>query len=389
MAYSVDFVEMLRHAAVLVDKIIKGQSPTSNPLNSRPRNLSSILAPISARTDYTANASRQRRQGDRMKRRELLAALGSIALAASMAAAQNFSKVLRIAFIGSGQENGRYVASFRDALHSLGYIEGQNIQIEYRWAEGKFDLLPGLISNLVAKEPDVIVSFGGGQLTRTLKSATSTVPVVFLTGDPVAEGIVASLARPGGNLTGVAVLAMELDTKRMELVKEVLPHAMRIAVLRNPDYSRAKDQLENVVAAARVLGLEVGLGEARSSGELEGAFTALSRVQADALLVLSDPMLNSQSARIVDFAASNHLPGFYFWRQFVDLGGLISYGASLDDMLRRMGFYVDRILRGAKPSELAIEQPTRFELVINLKTARALGLSIPSSLLAHADEVIE
>jgi putative tryptophan/tyrosine transport system substrate-binding protein len=285
----------------------------------------------------------------------------------SIAVAQKIAKTLRIAFVGSGSfaASGHYTTSFGEALRTFGYTEDRNIEIEYRWVDGKFDLLPNLINDVMAHKPDVIVSFGGPQLTTALKSATSTVPVVFLTGDPVAEGIVASLSRPDGNLTGVAVLGMELDAKRLELIKEALPHATRIAVLRNPDKPRAKDQLENVMAAAKAIDLEVALGEARSGDELESAFSALSRAEPDALLVLSDPMLNAQHARIVDFAVSNHLPGFYFWRQFVELGGFISYGASLD------------------------EQPTRFELVINLRTARALGITLPSSLLNRADEVIE
>jgi putative ABC transport system substrate-binding protein len=325
-----------------------------------------------------------------MKRRQFIATLAVI-LAATPAAAQDRRRTYRIGYLGSGSPaaSGRFLAAFRDGLRKLGYVDGENIAIDYQWAEGRLERLPGLAEILISHKPEVIVGFGGAQVTRVLKSATATIPVVFLTDDPVVEGIVDSMARPGGNLTGVSVLSVDLEAKRVELIKEALPQATRIAALHNPDHPRAGDNLATVRATAVKLGLDVTVAEARNIDEIESALSLLADAKADALLVMTDPMLNTQRDRIVAFAARRYLPGFYFWREFAEAGGLISYGPSLGDMHRRMAAYVDKILKGDKPGDLPIEQPTRFELVVNLKVARALDITLPLPLLTRADEVIE
>jgi putative ABC transport system substrate-binding protein len=307
------------------------------------------------------------------------------------AAAQETGKSFRIGYLGSGSPttSGRYVAGFRDALKGLGYVEGQNTLITYRWAAGKFDGLPELVDELLRDKPDVIIGFGGSQVANAIKSATSTLPVVILTDDPVAEGLVKSLARPGGNLTGVSVMQDEAEVKRVQLLKEALPGVARIAVLRNPDRPRSEVQLQVVKRAANAVGLEVTTWDASSADELGRILSATPSAPVDALLVLTDPMLFTQRERIVEFAAENRLPGFYFWREFVEAGGLMSYGPNLAAMHRRMAIYVAKILKGEKPADLPVEQPIKFELVINTKTAKTLGLMISSGVLAIADDVVE
>jgi putative ABC transport system substrate-binding protein len=238
-------------------------------------------------------------------------------------------------------------------------------------------------------KPDVIIGFGGSQVANAIKSATSTLPVVILTDDPVAEGLVKSLARPGGNLTGVSVMQDEAEVKRVQLLKEALPGVARIAVLRNPDRPRSEVQLQVVKRAANAVGLEVTTWDASSADELGRKLSATPSAPVDALLVLTDPMLFTQRERIVEFAAENRLPGFYFWREFVEAGGLMSYGPNLAAMHRRMAIYVAKILKGEKPADLPVEQPIKFELVINTKTAKTLGLMISSGVLAIADDVVE
>jgi putative ABC transport system substrate-binding protein len=307
------------------------------------------------------------------------------------AAAQETGRNFRIGYLGSGSPatSGRYAAGFRDALKGLGYVEGQNTVITYRWAAGKFDRLPELVDELLRDKPDVIIGFGGTQVANAIKSATSTLPVVVLTDDPVAEGLVKSLARPGGNVTGVSVMQDEAEVKRVQLLKEALPGVARIALLRNPDRPRSEMQLQVVKRAANAVGLEVTTWDASSADELSRILSATPTAPVDALLVLTDPMLFTQRERIVEFAAEHHLPGFYFWREFVEAGGLMSYGPNLAEMHRRMAIYVAKILKGEKPADLPVKQPIRFELVINTKTAKALGLTISSGVLAIADEVVE
>ena len=329
-----------------------------------------------------------------MQRREFITMIGGAAVVSwpvVVTTAQEIGKTYHIAYLGSGSPvtSGRYAEGFVDALHGLGFDEGKNTIIIYRWAEGKFDRLPALASELIRDRPDVIVGLGGALVASAIKSATSTLPAVILTDDPVAEGLVASLARPEGNLTGVSVLQEKAELKRMQLLKDTLPRAVRIAILRNPSRPNGAAQLDAAKKAASSLGLEVTTWDASSADQLGRLLSTVSAASVDAVLTLTDPMLSVQRERIVLFAAENRLPGFYFWREFVEAGGLMSYGPNLIYMHRLMASYVARILKGAKPSDLPIEQPTVFELVINIKTARSLGLAIPPGVLAIADEVIE
>jgi len=270
-------------------------------------------------------------------------------------------------------------------------VEGQNFVFEYRLADGKPDVLPDLAGDLVRLKVDVIVAAGDPAIYAA-KRATTTIPIVMVAaGDPVGGGIVTSLARPGGNITGTTFLSSELAGKRLELLKETAPKASRVAALWNPNNPGWVPDFRETKAAAEQLGLRLQFVEARSLKELEGAFSAMIREKAMALIVLSDPWFFARERRqqIVDFAAKNRLPSMYELREFVDAGGLMSYGPSLLDMARRAAFHVDKILKGAKPGDLPVERPTRFELIINLKAAKQIGLSIPPELLARADKVIK
>ena len=316
------------------------------------------------------------------------AALAAVSL---VALAQKTEKVHRIGFLGSASAaaNENRLDAFRQGLRDLGYFEGRNIVIEYRWAEGNYERLPALARELLARNPELIVSTGGRPPVRALRDATKTVPVVFLTSDPVAEGIVLSLGRPGGNFTGLDVFTIELDTKRLALLKEALPAASRVVYLWNPLNASGAPQVSRTEIAARVLNVRLEPVEARVPGDIDAAFAAMARERPDALLVAADPMLDSQHKRIVDLALKNRLPAMYQWREHVEDGGLISYGASLPALYRRLAIYVDRVLKGEKPAELAVEQPTTYELVVNLRTAKALGVAIPQSVLVRADHIVQ
>jgi putative tryptophan/tyrosine transport system substrate-binding protein len=278
----------------------------------------------------------------------------------------------------------------RDALRELGYVEGKNLQLEVRWGEGKLDRLPALAAELVQLKVDVIVA-ASSPAVLAASQATRTIPIVMPTSsDPVGDGLVASLARPGGNITGLSQMAPELGEKRLQLLKEMFPkvsHAM--AVLWNPDYVGMRARFEQARVAAPAVGLTVRSVEVRDARELDVAFEAIIREHPEALLLLVDPLTLSQRARIVEFAAEQRLPAIYETRDFVDVGGLISYGPNVPDLFRRAATYVDKILRGAKPADLPIEQPTKFELVINMRAAKALGIKFPESILLRADKVIE
>jgi len=274
-------------------------------------------------------------------------------------------------------------------LHEIGYVEGKNIFIEYRYAEGKFDRLPVLAAELVHLKVDVIVAAGGTPAAQAAKNATTTIPVVMVgVADPVALGLVASFARPGANITGLSTMSPELSTKRLELVKEIVPNVSRVAVLWNPDYPDAVISMRETKAAAPLLGIKLQFVEMREPNDLEQAFSAMKRDRADALVTINSPNIISQSKRVVDFAAKSRLPAMYSFREYVDDGGLMFYGASLTEMYRRAAIYVDKILKGAKPANLPIEQPTKFEFIINLKAAKQIGLTIPPKVLASADKVI-
>jgi putative ABC transport system substrate-binding protein len=277
----------------------------------------------------------------------------------------------------------------RQGLGSLGWIEGRNLAFELRFAEGRFDRLPQLAVDLVRESADVLVT-GSHPGALAAKAATTTIPIVMVTtGDPVRDGLVASLARPGGNITGVTALGQALNAKRLEILKEAMPGVKRVAVLTNPASPYSEPFLQEREAAAKTLGLEVRVLEAREPDDLDEAFEGMIKGGAGALMVLADVMFLTHRRRIVELSLFHRLPSIYGERSSVYAGGLMFYGASLPDMYRRAATYVDKILRGAKPADLPIEQPTAFELAINLKTAKALGLEIPPTLLARADEVIE
>jgi len=280
------------------------------------------------------------------------------------------------------------LVAFRGGLRELGYVEGQNIFLEYRWAEGRYERLPDLAAELVRLKVDVFFTTGT-PATNAAKHATKTIPIVFVNvSDPVASGLVASLARPGGNITGLTNISSDLSGKQLELLKESVPGATRVAVLWNPANPAAALQLKETEAAARSLKVQLQLQEVRDPKALDTAFSAMNRGRPNALFVLADPMLSTYQSRIADLAIRGRLPTIYWLRSFTDAGGLMSYGPSNADLNRRAAIYVDKILKGAKPSDLPVEQPMKFEFVINLKTAKQIGLTIPPNVLARADKVI-
>jgi putative ABC transport system substrate-binding protein len=310
------------------------------------------------------------------------------------AEAQQAAKIARIGYLTSSLGVYPHLPeAFRQGLRDLGYVEGRNLVIEYREAEGKADRLPALAAELVALKVDVIVAAPGTVATLAAKQATRTIPIVFIAAaDAVSDGLVTSLARPGGNVTGLSNLAPELVGKRLELLTQAVPGVSRVAVLRLPGAlgeRTDKDMLKEAEAAARALGVRLQVVEARGPADIDRAFSDMTRAHAGALTVLPSNMFLREHRRLVDLAAKNRLPAVYSVREYVDAGGLMSYGANLADLFRRAATYVDKILKGAKPADLPVEQPTKFELVINLKTAKALRLTIPQSLLGRADHVVE
>jgi putative tryptophan/tyrosine transport system substrate-binding protein len=313
---------------------------------------------------------------------------------AVMAEAQQPTKVSRIGYLSTVDPAADSTRSeaIRLALRELGYIEGQNIAIEYRYAEGKFDRHPELAAELVHLKVDIIVVAGGAIPIRAAKQATKTIPIVMVGGgtDPVEEGLVESLARPGGNVTGLTLLGGELGGKRLELLKEAVPKLARVGVLYDPATPvNAREVKEVLPVAASALGLTLRSWDVRTAGGFERVFDALSRERSDGLYVPGSPLITANQKRIVGFALKSRLPSVYTSRVAVDSGGLMSYGADEANSYRRVAYYVDRILKGAKPADLPVEQPTKFELVINLKTAKQIGLTIPQSVLYRADRVIK
>jgi putative ABC transport system substrate-binding protein len=281
------------------------------------------------------------------------------------------------------------VAAFRQGLAETGYIEGQNIAIEYRWAEGRYDRLPALAAELVGRKVDVIAA-GSTTAIRAAKSATSTTPIVFFGGnDPVREGLVASLARPGGNLTGISIMATELMPKRLELLSELVARTMPVALLVNPNNGSTEPTISDMQEAARVKGVQLRVLKAENEAEIDAAFATLVQQHVGGLVVSPDAVFDNGREHLVALAARDAVPAIYFAREFVAAGGLISYAASFTGTWRQVGVYAGRILKGTKPADLPVQQPTIFELVVNLQTAKALGLTVPPSILARADEVIE
>jgi ABC-type uncharacterized transport system substrate-binding protein len=325
-----------------------------------------------------------------MKRREMLLLLtGALTAAHALRAQQKAMPVIGILGISSPGPFASFVAAFHQGLSETGYVEGQNVAIEYRWAEGRYDRLPALATDLVGRKVHVIAALGGPPAALAAKSATSTIPIVFGSGDPVGEGLVASLARPGGNLTGVSVLTVELMAKRLELLSDLVPRAGVIALLVNPNSPSTEPIIRNVQEAARQKGVQLPILNAGSESEIDAAFAALVQLHAGALVVGADPFFDIRREQLVALASRHAVPAIYQWREFAEAGGLISYGTSRTAVYRQVGNYVGKILKGAKPADLPVQQPTTFELVVNLKTATALGLTVPPSILARADVVIE
>jgi ABC-type uncharacterized transport system substrate-binding protein len=316
-------------------------------------------------------------------------AMALVMMAPLVTAAQQTVKVARIGILRPGSPPDPFDKVFREGLRELGYAERRNISIEYRWAEGRPERLPALAAELVRLKVDVIVAGGGGPV-EAASQATTTIPIVMpVSSDPVKLGLAASLARPRGNVTGLTILDQELPGKWMELLKETLPRASRVAVLWDPQSSGSADQLTVSEAAARSLGVRLQVLNVRRADQLEIAFAQARKNRAEALIVLSSASFYSHRAQLVALAAKQRLPTIYHQNEFVvGSGGLMSYGPDFHDLFRRAAGYVDKILRGAKPGDLPVEQPTKFELVINLRTAKALGLTIPEPLLQRADQVI-
>jgi putative tryptophan/tyrosine transport system substrate-binding protein len=331
---------------------------------------------------------------NRVQRRQFLIAAVALLATPIVADGQQPAKAARIGYLSPNLASSPLLRdAFLQGLRDLGYVEGRNVVIEYRDAQGKIERAPALAAELVALKVDVIFVAGGTRVTLAAMQATRTAPIVFTgIGDPVESGLISSLARPGGNVTGLSSLGPELVGKRLELLKQVVPGVDRVAVLRLPGAlgeRTDKDMLTGADAAARALGMRLQFVEAQGADEFARAFLEMSSARASALTVLPSNRFLREHGRLVELAAENGLPAVYTSREFVDAGGLMSYGANSADLHRRAATYVDKILKGAKPGDLPVEQPTKFELVINLKAAKALGLTIPPSVLAHADDVIQ
>jgi putative ABC transport system substrate-binding protein len=328
----------------------------------------------------------------RMRRREFITLLGGAAAAWPLAARAQQPAMPIVGFVEgrSAEATVRQAAAFRKALSETGYVEGQNVMVEYHWLEGQYDRLPALMADLVRRRVAVIAALSNAPALAA-KAATTTIPIVFGVGqDPVRMGLVASLARPGGNATGINFFNQEAVAKRLGLLHDLVPKAVRIAVLVNPaNASATEPTLREIPEAARVLGLQIAVLDASASREIEAAFSALLPDRADALFVAPDAFFVSRRVQFVTLAAHHRVPAAYTQRDFVEAGGLMSYGTDILDMFRQVGAYTGQILKGAKPADLPVLQSTKFEFAINLQTARALGLEVPSQLLASADEVIE
>ena len=325
-----------------------------------------------------------------MRRREFISLLGGAAVWPLAARAQQAAlPVIGLLSSRSPDDSARFLAAFRHGLNETGYVEGQNVAIEYRWAQGRYDQLPSLADDLARRRVTVIVAPESSPGALAAKAATSTIPIVFHVGvDPVALGIVPSLSRPGGNITGVASLDVEVGPKRLELLHELVPSATVIALLVNPASPIAEALATNAHSAARTLGLELHVLHASAERDFDPVFANLRQLRAGGLVIGSDVFFNTQSRRLAALAVHFAVPAIYQYREFVEAGGLMSYGGSLADLYHRSGVYTGRVLKGEKPADLPVQQSTKAELIINLKTANALGLPIPPTLLFQANEVI-
>jgi putative ABC transport system substrate-binding protein len=326
-----------------------------------------------------------------MRRRDLIALVGGAVTATRGLSAQQKAMPV-IGFLGSASAGSMAanVAAFREGLRQAGYIEGENLAIEYRWADGDYDRLSALAADLVGSQVEVIVTQGGIPPARAAKGATSTIPIVFIgVADPVAAGLAASLARPGGNLTGFSNMNVELLPKRFELLSELAPQVRVIDFLVNPNNPSAERMTRDVQEAARAKGVQLRILKATVESEIDAAFDTLVQLHAGALVIGPDPLFFVQRVRIAELAIRDAVPAIFDAREFPVAGGLASYGASVTDSFRKVGGYAGKILKGAKPADLPVQQPTTFELVVNLNTAKTLGITVPPSILARADEVIE
>src|SRR5262245_18566528 len=342
------------------------------------------------RPNHPALAARPCRRGDRMRRREFIAALGSAAAAWPLMVRAQSRQVIGFRSSRSPGESTSVVAAFRQGLREGGFIEGQNIEIAFRWAEGRYDRLSSLADELVERHVDVVVAAGGTPSALAAKAATATIPIVITAAnDPIQLGLVASLNRPGGNVTGMAALTTVLAAKSIEILHEVLPGTQTIAYLLNPLNPTAEGEAKEASAAASALGIQLRVLNASSERDLDGAFATLTKLRVGTLVVAGEPFFASHRDRLGALAAQPAVPACYAWREYVLAGGLMSYGTSLTDSYRQAGTYAARILKGEKPTDLPVVLPSKFELVINLKTAKALRITVPPSLLARADEVIE
>jgi putative ABC transport system substrate-binding protein len=326
-----------------------------------------------------------------VRRREFIGLLGGAVALWPLAGRAQQPPMPLIGYVGTRAQSTQHLkVAFRDGLAEMGFIDGQNVAIEYRWTEGSFERLPALLVGLVRRQVAVIFVPGGNMPTLVAKGVTTSIPIVFMTNaDPVESGLVATLNRPGGNVTGVTLLAAALGAKRLQLLRELFPKATAVALLTNPNNPNSELDVADVQAAARSLATQVQVLQASNDQEIAQAFANIVALKVAALLVIADPLFTFRRDHVVTMAARHAVPAMYFAREFMEDGGLISYGASFASAARLCGNYAGRILKGEKPADLPVQQPTKFELVINLKTAKALGLTVPPSLLARADQVIE
>jgi putative tryptophan/tyrosine transport system substrate-binding protein len=326
-----------------------------------------------------------------MRRRDFIQGIVGSAAAWPLAARAQQSVMPVVAFIRGESYEERYAAAFRKGLDETGYVERQNVTVEYHWLEGQYDRLPALMADLVRRQVSVIATPGSNVATLSAKAATATIPIVFGVGeDPVRLGLVASLARPGGNATGINFFGQEVAAKRLRLLHDLVPKAVRVAVLINPgNASTAETTLRDMQHAALTIGLQIQIFNASTTGEIDSAFATFARERPDALFVGPDALFASRAVQFATLTARDRIPATYSRRDYVLVGGLMSYGADITDLYRQVGVYAGRILKGAKPADLPVLQSTKFEFVINLQTARALGIEVPPGLLSIADEVIE
>jgi putative ABC transport system substrate-binding protein len=326
-----------------------------------------------------------------MRRREFLGVLGGVAVAMPHIARAQQSMPL-IGYIGSQspETTAPYLAAFRSGLKDAGFVEGQNVAIEYRWGGGRFDEIPALAAELVARRPSLIVATGGDPVAIAVKAAAPTIPIVFVIGgDPVGQGLVMTFSRPGGNATGVTMLTLELEAKRLGLLRDLLPQSKTFAALINPSFPGADARSRRIEEQARAIGLDILILRAETEAEIDKVLSGVDPRAVSALLVSGDPFFNSRHNQIIAHAVRMSIPAIYEWREIVVAGGLMSYGTNLPDVYRQVGVYSGRVIKGESPANLPVLQPTKFDLSINLRTAKALGLPIPSGVLAIADEVIE